>query len=465
KRRVKEVQSEVNTSWGQLVFSTEGASLESIGFKSDIDGKTELLRTIFPVADTERESRCFLIGLQEKTPYFYDLIKREDTDNQTTLVYEANNDLGTLRKTFVVDQHKHVIDLIVEIDPKQEVSGIIEPRIFYPSPIVPNIINQDVISGIVIDKQESFEKIARSKIDVQRGWFEPSLFGTDDRYFVHTMINDQDNFVQRAYYKLSGLSTLFSILEGPEVTQKTNWKVSFYFGPKEVESLVAVDPRLEKTLGFYGFLAPVSKLLLKILKWLYGYLHNYGFAIIALTILIKLLLLPFTWRSERNMKQSAKQRAEFQKKLSYLQQRYKDDPDQLSRERAELIRKDGIPGLGAGCLPVLLIQMPIFLALNGILSSAIELYRAPMLWISDLSSPDPYFVLPILVGLAMLGQAMTVEASQRMTMIVMALVFGAVTAYLSAGLALYIVVSTALGVLQTMIINFFSRARSGNYVS
>ena len=208
---------------------------------------------------------------------------------------------------------------------------------------------------------------------------------------------------------------------------------------------MAVDQRLEQTLDYYGFLAPVARALLAMLKFLYSYFHNYGYAIIVLTALMKLVLLPVTLRSERGMKQ----RLEFQKKLQYVQQRYKNDPQTLAHERAELMRKHGFKDM-AGCLP-LLIQIPMFFALSRVLSSSIELYRAPFgFWIQDLSLRDPYYILPLLIALTMLVQAGFADKQQRVSILVMALIFGAFTTTLSAGLALYIFVSTLLSVVQTV---------------
>jgi YidC/Oxa1 family membrane protein insertase len=187
-----------------------------------------------------------------------------------------------------------------------------------------------------------------------------------------------------------------------------------------------------------------------LLKFLYSLIGNYGLAIIVLTVLVKLLLLPFTYKSEASMRQQA----EVQKKLAYLQQRYKDDPEKLNQERTELIRKHGMPGLG-GCLPLLL-QLPLFIALSRVLYSSIELYKAPMWWIPDLSASDPYYILPIGVAIVMLLQAATVDAKQRLSVIAMALVFGALTVNFASGLALYIFVSTLLTVVQTSTLRYFN---------
>jgi len=122
---------------------------------------------------------------------------------------------------------------------------------------------------------------------------------------------------------------------------------------------------------------------------LYDLVHNYGIAIILVTLLIKLLMAPFTFRSEQGMKE----RAEFQRKMKYLQEKFKHDKQALASAQAELLRKNGLSGLGS-CLPNLL-QLPFFIVLGSVISNSIELYKAPFLWINDLSAPDPYYILPL----------------------------------------------------------------------
>jgi len=209
----------------------------------------------------------------------------------------------------------------------------------------------------------------------------------------------------------------------------------------------AVDERLAKVVDYAGIFSGISRFMLWVLKWLFTYLHNYGLAILVLTFLVRLVLLPFTMNSE----DSLKKRAEFDKKLKYIQQKYKDDSARLAEERAELIKKHGMPGLG-GCLPLLL-QIPIFMALARVLGSTIELYKAPFAgWIHDLSAPDPLYILPVMVAASMIAQAFFVDEKQRFTMLISALIFGAVAVNFASGLTLYILASTLLGFAQTFIV-------------
>jgi YidC/Oxa1 family membrane protein insertase len=445
-RRTKPTElTPVTTSWGSIVFSTEGASINSLDFRRVVNGKEQDFRTIFPLADTQKEERSLLVAFQEETPYYYSLINKQEQPAYVEITYQATTSRAQVTKKFLVYKNLCKIDLQLTITPKKDQK--IEPRIFYASPLLPTLPD-DQISAIVLYGSDTFEKIGREKLREDQGWISPILFGTDDRYFVHALVNDANNFAQRAYYKFVDKKKLFSIVESSTISEPKTWTMTFYFGPKESDLMVPVDPRLERTLDYYGWFAPLAKFLLAILKWFYSYVHNYGFAIILLTILIKLILLPFTIRAERGMEQ----RMEMQKKLTYIQQKYKHDPELLAQERAELLRKHGMPGLG-GCLPLLL-QLPIFIALNRVLSNSIALYKTPMLWITDLSAKDPYYILPLIVGGAMLLQALFAQPQQRMSMIAMAIIFGAITASFPAGLSLYICVSTVLTVLQSALLRF-----------
>ncbi len=451
KRTAPTTITEIIVPWATLNFSTDGASLDSIDVNRESDGQNKIIRTVFPVTSTQRENRCLLVALQDATPFYYTLLAHNESATAYELVYASSNDECVVKKAFFIDKNSPKIDLLIEVEPKAGKQIQIEPRIVFPTPHMPDLTDTDVISSIVIDQEHTFAKKAVNQIDVMRGWFKPELFGSDNRYFIHALIKDDNHFAQRAYYKLEDRTQLFSVLEGPSVTEKTSWQLSFYFGPKELKAIAAVDSRLEKTLDYSGMLSSLAKILLYILNWLYIYLHNYGLAIIVLTLLIQLLLLPISLRN--NEEKWKKQQMEYQRELAIIEHRFKDRPEQLLAERTELIRKKGLPGFG--CLIPLLIQLPLFFALSRVLSSSFELYQAPMLWIPDLSQRDPYFILPVLLTVAMLAQDTKGDPQQRMSKIVMAVVFGALTATFSAGLTLYICASRIFGFIQSKLMNYF----------
>lgn len=454
KRPAPAVRTELETDTARYVFSSDGASLERLEFKRQAGKEWITLDTVFPPNEYEKEQRCFLIALNEKTPYYYQLVDQKESDCDFILTYRTDFGDCTIEKQFRIYKNSYQLDLEMKFIPKKSAAKLFEPRLFYISPQMPEL-RDDIISGIMCNERGSIEKKALRSIDPRSGWFSPALFGSDNKYFIHAMINDYDNFIRRAYYNIIDQNKLISILEGPRDDKEASWKLSFYFGPKELKAMAAVEPTLEQTLDYAGWLAPIAKFMLAFLIFLFGYLGNYGWAIVVLTLLIRLLLLPFTLKGEQDMKK----RAEFQKKLSYIQQKYKHDRQRLAQEQSELIRKHGMPGM-AGCLPMLL-QLPIFYVLARVLSSSIELYKAPfVLWITDLSARDPYYILPILITISMLLQPQppSADIKTRLPLMGLALLFGAFSSTFSAGLSLYIFFSTILNVVQSWIQQAFKKA-------
>jgi len=179
-----------------------------------------------------------------------------------------------------------------------------------------------------------------------------------------------------------------------------------YAGPKEYETLKSLDVGLEDTIDFGWFIfgswdivKAVAKPLFAVLRFLHDYTRNYGIAIVLLTVGIKLLFAPLQYKSYKSMKEMQL----LQPKVLALQTKYKDDRDRLNKELIKLYRDHKVNPVG-GCLPMLL-QMPVFVALFNVLYMTIELRQAPfLLWVTDLSMPDPYYVLPILMGVTMMIQ-------------------------------------------------------------
>jgi YidC/Oxa1 family membrane protein insertase len=446
---VEDVQtSDIETSYGHLEFSSQGASLRSVEYKRVVDGHSIVLTTITPPAEFEKEKSVFLVALDRPTPYLYKLVDRVDTADSVELLYQAPFNQGLIEKRFVVYKDKYQIDLTLTLKLNSSFDGVVQPRIFFSTPLLADSTKSEHVAGIVEEHNQKVVKIEKSRDP--RGlsdnfWRTPTLFGGQDRYFAYVMINDAARFTQRAFFKVD-VDSLHPILQGPAVKKESSWTLSFYMGPKEHAPMLVVDQRLEELLN-YGWLGIVAKPMLAFMKWINGYVKNFGIAIILFTILLRLLMLPLTIRGAKGGEKAR----EMQKKLQYIKQRYKDDPQALEREQAELYQKYGLAGLGglgSGCLPLLL-QLPIFFAMNRVLSSSIELYQAPFLWITDLSAKDPYYILPLLVALSMvLTTWQASDAQQRISGLIMAAIFGAIAMGFSAGLSLYLFVSTTVGVLQ-----------------
>ncbi|MBS1986981.1 membrane protein insertase YidC [Candidatus Dependentiae bacterium] len=447
KRIASAIATHVETDNALYDFSTDGAALERLRFKRQLGDEMGTIATIFPSMRDNRANTCFLVALADKTPFFYTLVKRTDKTETVDLIYEAETDEAFIRKHFTIYKKSYQIDLALTVQSKQ--ARALQPRLFFPAPVMPDMLDRDIRTIVVSDETGSLTKVPRAKLVDNKCWFAPAFFGADNRYFVQAMVKDVDGFVTHAYSKVTGDVDLQAVLEGPSVEQTSTWHLTFYFGPKELAAMASVDNRLEQTFDYSWMLAPLAKLFLAMLVFFKGYLGNYGFAIIILTLVVRLVLLPFALKSTHSMQEGQKKSAEMQRKLNYIQQRYKDNPEQLAREREELIRKNGLPGIG-GCIPALL-QLPVFLALSSMISNSIQLYKAPFIgWIDDLSAKDPYYVIPVLLGLSFLTQLFAAkDTNQRIMFVSLGLMLAVFSANWASGVCLYILMSTLLAFMQT----------------
>ena len=192
--------------------------------------------------------------------------------------------------------------------------------------------------------------------------------------------------------------------------------------------------------------------LFHLLQWVYRYVNNWGLAIIIVTILLKLLFYKLTETSGRSM---AKMRT-IAPRIKSIQERYKDDREQLAKQTMELYKREKINPV-AGCLPIL-VQIPVFLAFYWVLLESVEMRQAPwMLWIQDLSSKDPFFILPILMGVAMFGQFKLNPAPpdpmQAKIFAFMPVIMTVMMAWFPSGLVLYWLTNTLLSIAQQWNIN------------
>ncbi len=429
----------INTSYGVAQFTTESGSLDMLSFRRMLSGKERVLIPVDAQQNIERAG--FMVALDSQTPLTYALTDKQEAADHTRLTYRGQGPTAHITKEFTVYNDVPRIDVRLTIEP-QESAGV-RARIMVPSPLVAEADQDYVPQGLVYTDRQRLQKQKIGQL-VHQFWFAPSLLGAEDRYFINALVSDPDSFTRRAYYTGATPETLSFILEGSVVKEPRTWNLSFYCGPKDAHVMEKVDKRLDAALD-YGWLSPLVKILLSALKFLYQYVKNYGWAIILLTLLMRLLLIPLTFRSSKAMEKQK----EFQRKMQYIEQKYKNDPDALNRERMELTRKYGLTNV-LGCLPQLA-QLPILLALNRLLSTSVELYQAPFAgWITDLSARDPYYVLPVLAGVGLFIQVSTdADARRGITMLLFAALLVALTAHLSAGLTLYLCISTWLSIGQT----------------
>ena len=233
--------------------------------------------------------------------------------------------------------------------------------------------------------------------------------------------------------------------------QSHTFEGALFIGPKLTEQLEDLASGLRLTVD-YGWLTILSQPLFWLLNKVYGFIGNWGWAILIVTVLLKLLFFKLTETSGKSMAKMRK----LQPRIKLLQERYKDDREALSKGMMEMYKREKVNPV-AGCLPML-VQMPVFLAFYWVLLESVEMRQAPfMLWITDLSSRDPYFILPVLMGAAMFGQFKLNPAPpdpmQAKIFMFMPLMMTGMMAFFPAGLVLYWFSNTLLSIAQQWRIN------------
>jgi YidC/Oxa1 family membrane protein insertase len=296
-----------------------------------------------------------------------------------------------------------------------------------------------------------FDDIADKNLNVstQGGWVAML-----QHYFVSSWVPEKSS-VNQLYTSYSSNKDAVIGFKAPAITIEANdtatTSATFYVGPKDQDVLESIEENLDLTID-YGFLFMISQPLFWLLIKIQSIVSNWGVAIIMITLVVKGGMYPLTKAQYTSM---AKMRA-LQPKMTQLKERFGDDKQKMSQAMMELYRKEKVNPAG-GCLP-LIIQMPIFLALYWVFLESVELRHAPfMLWIQDLSAQDPFYILPVLMGVSMFimqkMQPMTVQdPMQQKIMQYMPVMFTVFFFWFPSGLVLYWLVSNIISIVQMKII-------------
>ena len=298
------------------------------------------------------------------------------------------------------------------------------------------------------------DKATPDKEDIRTG--QVSWAALQDKYFLAAAI-PADELAHQVIVRKEGDKLVDMGLQTQTVNGTVSMSYRLFVGPKEYDTLKRLGIGLEDTIDFGWFIygswsivRAVAKPLFYAIRYLYQITHNYGVAIILITVGIKLLLAPLAYKSYKSMKQMAA----VQPDLQALQKKHADDRERLNKELIKLYKDKKVNPVG-GCLPMF-IQIPIFVALFNILYMTIELRQAPfILWIKDLSVQDPYYVLPILMGVTMFIQQKiqptTMDPKQAQIMLILPIFLTFLFITFPAGLVLYWLTNNVLTILQQVI--------------
>jgi len=403
-------------------------------------------------------------------PYKPEKVGIKVDKQEKELTYTASYMGISVKKTFHFYPNSYKIDLTIDIRNlnKSPIKGAFIAKL---NGLIPNHRKTHYYShlGLASYVQNELKQIKLKKKGQKKifsgniGWI-----ACESRYFMAAIIPQLkdgtlevkrfQNGILEGYYK----SSSFTIPPAGDVKHK----FILYIGPKEIPILKKIGFHLDEIVDF-GWTDFIAKPLLYVLRFFYRFTHNYGIAIILLTILVKIIFWPFTHKSYESMKQMQK----LQPLMERIREKYKDDKERLNREIMNLYRTYKVNPL-SGCLPIL-IQIPVFFALYRVLCDAIELRHAPfMLWINDLSAPDRLFrfsfhiplmappygipVLTLLMGLTMyIQQKMSPQPgdpSQAKMMMLLPIVFTVMFINFPSGLVLYWLVNNILSIIQQYIV-------------
>ena len=362
-------------------------------------------------------------------------------------------------KVYTFHRNKYAIDVNYEI--KNGSPSAITPTVYYQivhdnesnqgSALMPTFTGGSYYTDSVKFKKLSFKEMAKEPLSVSSndGWV-----GLLQHYFVSAWI-PKDGLAREFYteklnehmYRIGTKSTLSSIAPGASLIVPAR----LFSGPQTKHDLSLTAPGLEYTVD-YGWLTVVAAPLFWVLSKIYGLVNNWGVAIILLTLLIKAAFYPLSAKSYRSMAQMR----EMAPRLEALKQKFGDDRQKMQMAMMDIYKTEKINPM-SGCLPIL-IQIPVFISLYWMLLGSVELRHAPFFgWIQDLSAVDPYYILPIIMGLSMIIQTKLnpkpTDPIQAKVMTWMPVIFSVFFFFFPSGLVLYWVVNNIISIWQQWYVN------------
>lgn len=465
----------VETDLCEYSFSTLGAVLVGSSFKNYLGQDRTALRTIHERGQFERDQGVFLLALENSTPLDYALEEQKTTENGVEVRFAAEtiDKQWKIGKTFRVYNDSYRIDIALSFTPlKTDVEPLVS-RLFVPGPYLGEV-EKDKLEGVVQPLGDgSVERVSGEKEGAERWWNAPAVAGVEDKYFLHALIGYEAGFLKHVFFKrtasaagnvvdttspkrpavtATGLAVVFECVP---VTEQSEVSLNWYVGPKSLHAMEKVDERLSAflSLGWFSFF---GRWLLSLLESLFMYLGNYGWAIIALTLIIRIPLIPFFIYCKRKAAAYESVTRRYSHELAAINTRYKDDAIARQDAVSQFYLDHGATSAGGvyALLPQLL-MLPVFVSLYGLLNNAIALYHAPFFgWITNLSATDPYYILPALMaGGIVFQQYLSPTGGREMYVlkIVMPILMFAFMTRFPVGILLYLVVNAGVAVVEDII--------------
>lgn len=386
-----------------------------------------------------------------KTPYISDQteITVEGESKTLTLTQTLSNTVVTKKITF---NPNGTYDLDISLSNTQD---------YFLSPGFRPDIDSDMYTfkGVLIQKADgTIETIEDGDAEGNEVYMGASILSANDKYYTTTFYNFDDRM--NVFLSKDTEDRALAFIKGQQ-----SLNLHGYMGAKAYDKLEAIDPRLTSVIE-YGFFTFIAKPVFLFLKYIHGILGNWGWSIVAITLIIRLVLYPLTYKGMVSMNKLK----EIAPQIKELQKKYKGEPQKMNAKMMELYKKHNANPMG-GCLPMLM-QIPIFFAIYRVLLNSIELKHAEwILWYEDLSVMDPYFVLPILMGASMVWQQHITPTNftdpmQEKIMKFLPVIFTVFFITFPAGLTLYWFVNNLFSVAQQYYVNtLFAKSKEAKKAS
>lgn len=460
---------DVSTDVLKLSFDTEGGSLvrsEFVKFGDIQDDKKP-----FVLLD-ESKARVYvaqtgLIGgafASHKTPMkFTGERALKEGQNELALKFESG-DVGGFKlvKTYTLTRGSYAVKVAHQVINTGSVAA--SPQLYVQlvrdgnKPEGESSFYSTFTGPAIYTDAKKYQKIEFTDIEKNKADFEKTTqqgyVAMVQHYFASAWVlpanTARENFARKVDNNLYAVGMITPFSEVAPGQTKT-LDATLFVGPQEEKMLEVITPGLELVKD-YGWLTVLAKPLYWLLDRLFDFLHNWGWSIVALVVLLKLA---FYWLNAKAYASMAKMKA-INPKIMEMRERLKDNPQQMQQEMMRIYREEKVNPMG-GCFPIM-VQIPVFIALYWVLLSSVEMRNAPWIgWIHDLSAPDPYFILPVVMTLSTLLQTALNPAPpdplQAKMMWFMPLIFSVMFFFFPSGLVLYWITNNILSIAQQWVIN------------
>ncbi len=453
----------------ELEINTTGASVVSAKLLKQLmpDQKPVVLLQITPQNQYFVRSGLISAGSNELPNHTasFAVSKNGRVDNKSFVTFVNERGGVRLEKTYYLVDGSYVVEVehrITQLNQNNAGGLVLYNEIVRDSSAVSDSEFYSTFTGpaLYTDKDKflkiNFSDIEKNKADIpkQIPAGEPGWIAMVQHYFASAWIPSDKSVrdvyvgkVEQNLFRIGLQVPIAAIATGSSYVESTR----LFIGPQEETLLEKIAPGFD-LIKDYGYLTVIAKPIFWLLEQIHSYVANWGWSIVILTLIIKLVFFPLSAASYKSMARMK----EVQPRLMNLREQFKGDPQKLNRAMMDLYKQEKINPLG-GCLPVV-VQIPVFIALYWVLLSSVEMRNAPwILWIKDLSVPDPYFILPIIMAVSMFVQTRLnptpPDPLQAKIMLWMPIIFSVMFFFFPAGLVLYWVVNNILSIAQQWQIN------------